>query len=260
MKRIFFPVLLILILWTAPADALTLTNLRVITGPLGSVRKTTKFLPGDVIYLTLDARDVQAEEKTGFIKYQTKMEIFDSLGKRKFVRPSPIKELPLLGGDRLPIDAFAILLPNQSAGNYQMKITVSDLIAKEDKTLTFDFEVLRKDFGIIQPIMPAVGFVGQDYKMGFAVVEMKRDKEELPNAKVTMNVENDIGRKVFKEDVELNIRELHNPVTLDIRKKNSGKRILAAVSQSTGQFHGRHSCRGYAGRSQDRTALTDSSA
>jgi hypothetical protein len=168
MQRMILP-LLALVMFAGQARAVVLTNLRVTTGPLGSNRNQTKFLPGDSLFLSMDIQGIQVDPKTGTAKYQTTMQIMDGQKKEVFNQKSPEKEILLTGGNQLPGVAFTFLPPDQAAGKYQMKITVRDVLAKDEKSLTLDFEVLPQDFGLVQPMGTAVAFGGQDYASGLRV-------------------------------------------------------------------------------------------
>src|SRR5262245_55777102 len=143
-------VLLALGLGAESAAALDVVNLRATNGPLGTKRADQKYLPGDILYLTFDIQDLQLDV-FGALQYQTTMEILDEDNTSKLKEQTPPQKLVLLGGKQLRSNAFAVLGTGLDKGKYKVKLTVLDIKAKQEKTTFYDFEVLPKKFGIVQP-------------------------------------------------------------------------------------------------------------
>jgi hypothetical protein len=113
-----------------------------------------------------------------------------------------------------------VLGTGQDAGKYQMKITVKDLVAKDEKSTLYDFEVLPAGFGIVQPSTPTVAFVGFDFSVGFSLVGMKRDdKDKLPDVKLTLRVLDGQGKELTAKPYTLDIQALHIPPANDLSTK-----------------------------------------
>lgn len=172
------------------AGGLTLSNPRITYGELGSTRPDNKLLPGDIFFLSFDIDGIKVTE-TGRVKYKMEMEVTDATGKSVF-KQMPVERnddsLPL-GGTKLPARAFVFVGPDQPAGMYTCKVTVTDAAdpAKPvGKSLEQKFEVLPKGFGIVQLYSaadpegkipaPMVGVAGQILFVHFAVGEFARDK------------------------------------------------------------------------------------
>lgn len=171
---------------------LTLSNARITYGELGSARPDHKLLPGDIFFLSFDIEGIKVSD-TGRVKYGMAMEVIDATGKTIF-KQMPVERddfLPL-GGTKLPARAFVSIGPDQPAGTYTCKVTVTDNSAKDNpagKTLEQKFEVLPRGFGIVQLYTaadakgeipaPLVGVAGQALFVHFAVMEFARD----PNTK-----------------------------------------------------------------------------
>jgi hypothetical protein len=181
---------------------LTLGNPRVTYGELGSPRPDNKFLPGDIFFLSFDIEGIKVSPE-GRVKYGMAMEVFDSGGKSIF-KQMPVERddfLPL-GGTKLPARAFVSVGPDQAAGTYVCKVTVSDLTDKDkavSKTLEQKFDVLPRGFGIVQLYTaadmkgeipaPLVGVAGQSLFVHFAVIDFERDgKTKQPNITIEMVV------------------------------------------------------------------------
>jgi hypothetical protein len=194
----------ILALTLAPAQGpsgLTLSNPRATFGELGTARPDTKFLPGDIFFLSFDIEGIRVSE-AGRVKYGMAMEVTDSAGKSIF-KQQPVERddfLPL-GGTKLPARAFVSVGIDQPPGTYVCRVTVSDLADKDkavSKTLEQKFEVMPRGFGIVQLYSaadlkgetpaPLVGVAGQSLFVHFAVVDFMRDKDKQPNILIEMVV------------------------------------------------------------------------
>jgi len=186
----------------AQAGGLTLSNPRVTYGELGSPRPNNKLLPGDIFFLSFDIDGIKVSE-AGRVKYGMAMEVTDSTGKSIF-KQQPVERddfLPL-GGTKLPARAFVSVGPEQPAGSYTCKVTVTDMSNKAQpvsKTLDQPFEVLPKGFGIVQLYTaadhkgeipaPLVGVAGQAIFVHFAVTGFDRDPtSKQPNITIEMIV------------------------------------------------------------------------
>jgi hypothetical protein len=195
----------VLALALAPAQqgqsSLTLSNPRATYGELGSARPDTKFLPGDIFFLSFDIEGIKVSE-AGRVKYGMAMEVVDSAGKSIF-KQNPVERddfLPL-GGNKLPARAFVSVGVEQPAGTYTCRVTVSDLAEKDktvSKTLEQKFEVLPRGFGIVQLYSaadlkgeipaPLVGVAGQSLFVHFAVIDFQRSKEKGDQPDITIEM------------------------------------------------------------------------
>ncbi|HEX3146783.1 MAG TPA: hypothetical protein VHR66_01700 [Gemmataceae bacterium] len=178
-----------LTLTPSQGGGLNLSNPRITYGELGSTRPDNKLLPGDIFFLSFDIEGIKVSD-TGRVKYSMAMEVFDSTAKSIFKQPAverPDDFVPL-GGTKLPARAFVSVGPDQAAGIYTCKVTVTDLSDPAKpvaKSLDQKFEVLPKGFGIVQLYTaadqkgeiaaPLVGVSGQALFVHFAVVDFARD-------------------------------------------------------------------------------------
>ena len=139
-------------LGVAPAQAgsLTLSNVRTTHGFLGVPRTDTKYLPGDNIVLFFDIEGMQSDAG-GKVLYSIAMEVADGKGVVHFKQSPRDKEAILaLGGTRLPAFASLQIGLDQPAGDYTVKVTVTDRTSKASKTLTNTCQVLPKAFGLVR--------------------------------------------------------------------------------------------------------------
>jgi hypothetical protein len=197
-----------------PGGGLELSNARVTYGDLGPTRPTNKYLPGDFFFLLFDMENLKTDPN-GNVNYTISMEVFDSAGK-SLVKQKPVEgnELISLGGTKLPARAFLFLGVDQPAGKYNCKLTVVDKNAKAEKTITQDFEVLPKDFGLVgftaasdsagEAPAPLFGTVGQAVWLQFFVTGFKRDAgTKQPDIQVLITLKDAATGKEVSKPQEL---------------------------------------------------------
>ena len=95
-------------------------------------------------------------------------------------------------------------------GKYTLTAIVNDLAAKTTKKVTQDFEVLKKEFGLVRfglaypsdgAPAPPFGVTGQTLMVGFAALGFERDKKtKQPHVSTTMRVLED-GKPVLMKPV-----------------------------------------------------------
>ncbi|HVK14052.1 MAG TPA: hypothetical protein VM597_35240 [Gemmataceae bacterium] len=186
---------------TQGQSSLTLSNPRATYGELGSARPETKFLPGDIFFLSFDIDGITVSE-AGRVKYGMAMEVVDSANKSIFKQQPVEREdfLPL-GGTKLPARSWVSIGVEQPPGVYTCRVTVTDLSSKEksvSKTLEQKFEVLPRAFGIVQLYSaadlegkipaPLVGIAGQSMFVHFAVIDFQRSKEKGDQPDITIEM------------------------------------------------------------------------
>ena len=181
----------------AQAEKLTLSNARITYGELGTPRPEAKLLPGDIFFVAFDIEGIKVDEM-GKVTYSMAMEVIDKDGKSIFKQqPVERKDFLPLGGNRLPARAYISIGLDQEPGPYTCKVTVTDLASKASQTLEQKFDVLKKDFGIVQVFTscddagrvpaPTVGVAGESIWVHFALVGFDRDKtKKQPSITVEM--------------------------------------------------------------------------
>jgi hypothetical protein len=186
-------------LGTAP-DALTLGNVRLTHGVLGPVRSGDKpqVLPGDSLYVCFDINGIQVDD-SGKVQYSTGLEVTGPGGKTILKQdPRNLETTASLGGNRVPGFATINVGSAQPPGEYTLKVTVADRAGGSSATLTKQFEVLPKGFGLVQlaatadaegllPV-PAPG-AGQGLWLHFGAVGFARDKStKQPKVNISLRV------------------------------------------------------------------------
>lgn len=188
------------------AGGLVLTNVRTTYGELGGTRADTTYLPGDAVFLAFDIEGI-APQPDGKIEYTMGMEVMDATGKT-VVKPSPIRKADYLpfGGARVPAWVFYALAPDQAAGTYTMRVTVTDLRTKTDRTAEKAFTVKAPEFGIVRVYAsaddlgripaPTTAVMPQPVFVNCSLVGFARDPQRMnqPNVVVEMVPLDDRGR------------------------------------------------------------------
>jgi hypothetical protein len=193
----------------APAQAgeLTLSNLRSTHGVLGPARGNSKYLPGDLVVVTFDIDGIKADD-SGRVLYSIGLEVTDPAGKVKFKRdPRELEASASLGGNSLPAYASVPVHFDDAPGKYTAKMTVTDLATKASKSITGNYEVLPKAFGIanisttldsaMQVPAPFLG-TGQSLWVNFHAVGFERASGQ-PNLSVEMKILDDKGNATLKK-------------------------------------------------------------
>jgi hypothetical protein len=186
---------------------LTVANSRATYGHLGPARTDGKYLPGDVIYLSFEIKDITFDAN-GKASYTIGLELVDAKGTDLLKqKPRNASAQNYLGGTTLPCAANLAVPLESTPGKYSFKVTITDTATKKSATVEHKFEVLPKGFGLVHvgtsadragdiPFSP-VGVVGDSLYMNFSAVGFERDaKTKQPNIKVSMRVLDEKGQPV----------------------------------------------------------------
>jgi hypothetical protein len=217
MKRLPLLALLALGLLPSLSGAVDIKNIRPCYAPFGATRYDTNCLPGDVLFLTYDIENLVLD-KNGKASYVTILELLDAQGKSIFKKETENEVVPQLGGTRMPGDLHVIMGPQQAPGKYSIKLTVHDKLGKDAKAFSYGFNVIAPQFGFVGVSAPAVGFPGQHYVTGFALVNMTLDAKNNPNAEVTIRILDDKKALVTPAVKMLLPRDM--PENTDLTKAN----------------------------------------
>jgi hypothetical protein len=191
--------LILLGLIPAMAPAIEIKNVRPSYGPLGPARTVTKFLPGDVVFMTYDIHAL-AVDKTGKAVYETKLEFLDAKEMQLFERKTPNEVIPSLAGARMPGDLHLIIGKDFNPGKHTVRLTVTDKLANKSASLVYAIEVLPKGLGFIGVLAPAVGLTGQSYVAEWGLVGFVPDaKTKLPKVDIAIRVLDQNDKPVVPE-------------------------------------------------------------
>jgi len=212
-----------LVLAPSQGGNLAIKNPRPTYGILGQERKDKKVLVGDVFTLAYDIEGLQTKED-GTIQYSVGMELLDKAGKSQFKQePQDLESVNSLGGTRATAFAVAEIRTDTKPGDYVMKVTVTDRLAKTTKELSYPFEVAAPTLGFVQCCLaypddkyrpaPPVAAVGQTYWVNFAVVGFELNKKDMqPNFSVEMRVLDEKGQPTVAKPSTGGIDGSKNPV------------------------------------------------
>lgn len=110
----------------------------------------------------------------------------------------------MLGGNRIPASATVVIGLDMPAGEYSLRVTVTDLTAKSSKELVQKFTVLPLAFGVVrlttsldekdQLPAPMIGVPGQLFYINFVTVGFGRNAKKQPNMNLTMTVLDEKGK------------------------------------------------------------------
>jgi hypothetical protein len=195
----------------APSDAgeLTLRDVRATYGIIGPKRPAEGVLPGDSVFITFDIDGITADAE-GKIRYSVATEVKDAKGKTHFSQPGrELEAIAALGGNRLPAYAQIDIGLQQPPGDYTMKLTVADLAAKKSTSISHEFKVMPKAFGIVRlttssdpdgrhPAGMPFG-VGQSLWVNLAAVGFERGGQGQPNVAFTLRILDEEGKPTLSK-------------------------------------------------------------
>lgn len=231
----------------APAGKLEINNVRNTYGVLGPTRANSKLLPGDILFVSYDIDGITITDE-GRVHYSMVMEVVDKNGKAT-LKQDPFEKIELvpLGGSKVAARAFVTLGVDHPAGEFTMKVTVTDKGAKEkpSQTLERKFEVLPPDFGLVavyasldergQTAAPTSGVVGQAVFINYTAVGFKRDEKKLPNLRFEMIPLDEAAKPLMSKPL------FHDGNDLDEKLPNYTVRFLLPMTRP-GKFTIRLSC------------------
>lgn len=197
-------------------SSLQLTNIRNTYGELGGTRPSGKFLPGDVLFVGFDIEGISIDDD-GKVQYTMAMEVLDKANKPIFKQdPADKTDYVPLGGTKLPARAFVTIGLDQEPGTYTLNLVVTDRKSKATQKLSKEFEVAKRDFGIVAVFTsidtkgeipaPTTGIIGQAVFVQFGIVGFERQadsanpkKPPQPNVTIEMSPVDDKGNPTLKK-------------------------------------------------------------
>lgn len=221
----------------ATARALEIKNIRPCYAPtfLGATRSDLKVTPGDVLFFTYDIEGLSFDPKTGKATFVTTMELLDAGKNQLFKKDTPNEAVAQLGGSRMPGDLNVQLPRNQKPGKYYVRLTVADRLSKEVKAVEYPFELAPVGFGFVGVSAPTIGFPGQPYIAGFALVDMALNAKQLPDVDVMMRVLDAATMKPVAAPIFSNLpKDL--PEEVDLKKENFVPMQYPLYLNRTGNF------------------------
>jgi hypothetical protein len=199
---------------TAPHDvgALALSNVRATYGPHGIARGDNKLSPGDHLFLSFEIDGITVDAN-GKALYSMATEVSDGKNKTLFKQdPRDLEALATLGGATLPAFVQVDTPLTQPAGDYTVKVTVTDRANKRTQTLSQMFQVQPAGFAIVRLTTttdPEARFtrsvfgVGDTLWLNYSLVGFSRDKTSTqPDLTIECRVLDDKGQPTMAKPFE----------------------------------------------------------
>ena len=188
-----------------------IANVRSTHGVLGPARTEESLLPGDTLSLCFDIDGITMDG-SGKVRYTIATEVISSRGKVFEQAPREMTASVAFGGNRIPAFTELRLGTEQEAGNYTIKVDITDLATKRSDSIKKAFKVLPKDFGLVRLALtsdqdgflpvPAIG-PGQPLWIHFGVVGFGRDKESgQPNVDLAVQILDEDGKPTLTEGLK----------------------------------------------------------
>jgi hypothetical protein len=195
------------------SEQLAISRVRATYGLLGAERKDNKILPGEKYFIAFDIDGLKTDADNK-VKLTMKMDVVDKTGKVVYTDNPHDQEATLsLGGTKMEASTFLTTGLDQAAGVYTVKVAIADKATKAVKSFAHKFEVLPKEFGIVQVQAtidstalhpcPLSGVAGQYMHINFALVGFSRQNggDRQPDVKVEMQIFDENNKATLKREV-----------------------------------------------------------
>jgi hypothetical protein len=194
-------------LLAAQPDGLQLTHARLTYGNLGPKRQESRFLPGDSLFLTFDIDGITVDGD-GKVRYSIGLEVVDRQGKVQLARkPREEEAINALGGRQVPALVRLDIGQREPAGEYTLRVTVTDGSSGRRGSLEQKYEVLPADFGLVRLALTAdldggaplvrLG-TGQNVFVRAAVVGFQRERGGQPEVNLELRIRDEEGRPTLE--------------------------------------------------------------
>jgi hypothetical protein len=236
---------------TGQNDGLALTNVRTTHGAPGVVRDNNKLLPGDHVYVSFDIEGITVSPD-GKVQYSMTTEVLDGAGKTLIrVEPRDLEVVNGLGGRTVPAYTNLDVGLDAKPGKYTLKTTVTDRANKRSQSLSREFEVQPKQFGLVrltttrdhEARVPAGTFAtGETLWVNCSAVNFQRSDKQ-PKLAVELRVLDDSDSPVlaqpFKGLIDKDVPEtaVSVPVQFLVPLNRSGK--FKVELKATDQVNGK---------------------
>jgi hypothetical protein len=192
------------------AGSLTLNNARLTHGYLGPERKSSDYLPGEVVFLAFDIENTKLDS-AGRAAFSIALEVLDGAGQVRFREvPRKLVARTYLGGNTLQGVTQIQVPPEAKSGDYTIRVIVQDTVSKVSKTLEHKARVLPMEFGVIHVNVSAdregnvprgpVGTVGEAMHVNFAVIGFQRNgTTKQPAVDVALRVTDEKGKETMTQ-------------------------------------------------------------
>ena len=195
-----------LLAFAGPASAkLELRNVQASHGPLGPERTSLDVSPLDEIHFRFLVAGVKTDAD-GRTDAELSVRLTNADGKAVVDQRGPVRRELMLGGDVLPSQAFISIGPKAPPGEYTLKVTFIDKIAKESASFERKLTCKPTTFQILVPRFfydadgkvpgPAGGVVGETVYVRLRVVGFDKGQGKIRTT-MTLNILDAAGKDVM---------------------------------------------------------------
>jgi hypothetical protein len=217
----------VIFLWATTVHAkLDITNIQAAYGPVGPVRESPVYYPGDEIVFRYLLTGVGTNAR-GEIDVDTTLQITDASGKNLFQKTTPTKAAVALGGGSVPGTASVTLGRDVKRGAYRLSVTAKDNLSGQTASFERQITLHETTFTSVNQRFfmdpggkvpgPAAGLVGQSLYYRLGLIGFDRSKGRI-EARLEVEVLDEGGKKV-----------LTKPSTVDY--KNEKSEATRAIAQ-----------------------------
>src|SRR5262249_7094196 len=130
---------------------------------------------------------------------------------------------------------------DQPPGKYAVKLTITDDNSKnkDTKEISYNFELLPKAFGFIQPEAPAYGMVGDaNFLFKVIIVGWQVDAKKMPNIDITVRVLDEAGKPtLIKPFISVNVpKDMPEEMQAEVSRMDIVPQVLPVYLNRPGNF------------------------
>jgi hypothetical protein len=157
-------------------------------GQLGPERKSAEYVRGDEVFIRFTTTGLRTD-KDGRVRVELEIANLNSKGEVVDKGATPIQQVLALGGNSFPGIARVNLLPDTPLGEYTLRVTITDQLARESATAEYKYTVKETEFALVamrfhqdrEGLVPAPvgGVVGQTVFLQMRGVGFDRSDDEF---------------------------------------------------------------------------------
>jgi hypothetical protein len=123
-------------------------NIQASHGQLGPERKSLEYLRGDEVYIRFTVSGFTTDAD-GRMNGEMTLNVTDSAGKEVLKQAFPLQQLLALGGGTFPGFTRVILGHEMPVGEYTIRVTMTDNLAKESDSFERKFTCKAEEFSLV---------------------------------------------------------------------------------------------------------------
>jgi hypothetical protein len=157
-------------------------------GQLGPERKGSEYVRGDEVFVRYTIAGLKADDD-GKVRVEMTIAYLNAKGEEVEKNAIPVQHVLALGGDSFPGIARVNLLPDTPLGEYTLRVTITDQLARESATFDYKYTVKAEEFALTamrfhqdrdgRVPAPIGGIVGQTVFLQMRAVGFDRSDDEF---------------------------------------------------------------------------------